>query len=121
MKCDSNPNGCAQCSDANKVCFQIDRVTKARTPRGEVERIRGQNEELLRENQTLKIQQQHFLQEIQRLNLELRNLHGLIPLGEGAQAMGNETAFPSNSGVSQQQSFPTCKFAAPRLNSHLIK
>lgn len=115
MKCDSNPNGCAHCRDATEVCFQVDRVTKARVARGEIERTKRQNEELLRENNALKIQQQHFLHEIQKLTLELRNLRGDSHTGDGAQPKRDETAFSSHSGVSQRQPFPPCKLGTVHL------
>ncbi|KAI5310446.1 hypothetical protein KEM55_007040 [Ascosphaera atra] len=61
LKCDSRPFSCENCQLVGEPCWQVDRITKEKTVRGERERLRTENEQL-----------RHVLGEYVKENEELR-------------------------------------------------
>lgn len=115
MRCDSNPEGCANCRAASETCLQVDRVTKKRYARGEFERMQQQNEYLLLQLRALKTQMSLVLDENKRLKNDFRQVDPCssatsIPSNNSrrTQSLGFPGSMRSNAaGLSESGFWPT--------------
>ncbi|OJJ51289.1 hypothetical protein ASPZODRAFT_138396 [Penicilliopsis zonata CBS 506.65] len=53
LKCDTNPDGCTNCTRMNQQCFVTDRITGETAVRGALRQVQACNDRLQAENQRL--------------------------------------------------------------------